>query len=55
MPTDYGRLLVFGAIWTVIAGATAVFLLLNAEQRAVISRKLTALRAGYRVPAYSRK
>lgn len=55
MPTDYGRLVVFGAIWTVIAGATAVFLLLNAEQRAVISRKLTALRAGYRMPAYSRK
>jgi O-antigen/teichoic acid export membrane protein len=54
-PTDYPRLMVFGGLWAVIAGLAAFFLLLNAEQRAVISTKTNHILAGYRLPAYSRK
>jgi hypothetical protein len=55
MPTDYPRLAVFGVLWAAVAGLAAFFLLLNAEQRAVIARKMNHFRAGHRLPAYSRK
>jgi O-antigen/teichoic acid export membrane protein len=55
IPSDYPRLAVFAGLWAVIAGLGAFFLLLNAEQRAVISAKVSRFRAGYRLPAYSRK
>jgi len=44
-PTDYLRLFVFGALWTVIAGFAAYALLLNTEQRGVIARRFAFVRA----------
>jgi O-antigen/teichoic acid export membrane protein len=58
-PSDYLGLFGFGVLWTVIAGLAAYYLLLNAEQRAVIARRFAALRPRDRgqppQPAYDRK
>jgi hypothetical protein len=58
-PTDYLRLFGFGVLWASIAGLAAYYLLLNAEQRAVIARRFAALRPRHREqppqPAYHRK
>jgi O-antigen/teichoic acid export membrane protein len=58
-PSDYLRLFGFGALWAVVAGLAAFFLLLNAEQRAVIARRFAFLRVWDRGqdprPAYNRK
>ena len=59
MPGDYLRLFGFGALWAVIAGLAAYFLLLTGEQRGVIARRFAALRlrdrGQGRQPAYNRK
>jgi len=58
-PTDYLRLFGFGALWAVVAGLAAYYLLLNSEQKAVIARRLAFLRiwdrGQERQPAYNRK
>jgi O-antigen/teichoic acid export membrane protein len=58
-PTTYLRLFGFSALWTIVAGLAAFYLLLNAEQRAVIARRFAFLRIRSRnqahQPAYNRK
>jgi hypothetical protein len=53
VPEDYFRLLVFGGLWAAIAGVGAYALLLNAEQRGVIARRVPFLRIPQ--PAQTRK
>jgi O-antigen/teichoic acid export membrane protein len=43
-PSDYLNLAIFGALWGSIAGLAAYFILLNAQQRAAIARRLARLR-----------
>ncbi len=57
-PSDYLRLFGFAVLWALIAGVAAFYLLLNAEQRGVIARRIAILRVrgrGDGQPVYNRK